>query len=206
MKRRVEHVELQLENLRTQCSVRRKYVENSVEAPLISASETTSPRKRIILLVSRTVTTIIKANKFFIYFKALGIVWLGTNSCVKFQVVDEELEKTSGGEGEDLVALRDKLKKIGDKVDVPQEESKELLEAAKQMYENLQGLLSCDFSHQDLNGLNLSLSAVLDSKSKFRKILSALEATQSSSPETFEYVRSSVVILKSILVRLHVFF
>lgn len=62
MRQQVENVEAELALLRAQCSQRRNYVENSIEGSSPAASPGASRRKRIILMVSRTVTTIIQVS------------------------------------------------------------------------------------------------------------------------------------------------
>uniref|UniRef100_A0A0R3S2S2 ANK_REP_REGION domain-containing protein n=1 Tax=Elaeophora elaphi TaxID=1147741 RepID=A0A0R3S2S2_9BILA len=88
VRNQLEHVQSDLNLLRVQCSQRRKYVENTIECVSPDASlSNCSRRKKIMLMVSRTVTTII-------------------------QVVEDELQCSSKIKENDLLELKQKLEDV----------------------------------------------------------------------------------------------
>uniref|UniRef100_A0A915PZS9 Uncharacterized protein n=1 Tax=Setaria digitata TaxID=48799 RepID=A0A915PZS9_9BILA len=88
----LEHVQSDLKLLRAQCLQRRKYVENMIEAVSPEGSlNNSSRRKKIILMVSRTVTTII-------------------------QVVEDELRRSPNTK-ESLLEFRKKLQDVNTSID-----------------------------------------------------------------------------------------
>ncbi|VDM96421.1 unnamed protein product, partial [Onchocerca ochengi] len=88
VRNQLEYVQSDLNLLRAQCSQRRKYVENMVECVLPDATlSNCSRRKKIMLMVSRTVTTII-------------------------QVVEDELRRSSSIKENDLLELKQKLQEV----------------------------------------------------------------------------------------------
>ncbi|VDO33974.1 unnamed protein product, partial [Brugia timori] len=89
VRKQLEHVQSDLNLLRTQCSHQRKYVENMLECVPSSATPTSncSRRKKIMLMVSTTVTTII-------------------------QVVEDELRHSPSIKENDLLELKQKLQDV----------------------------------------------------------------------------------------------
>ncbi|VDN85273.1 unnamed protein product, partial [Brugia pahangi] len=89
VRKQLEHVQSDLNLLRTQCSHQRKYVENMLECVPSSATPTSncSRRKKIMLMVSTTVTTII-------------------------QVVEDELRRSPSIKENDLLELKQKLQDV----------------------------------------------------------------------------------------------
>ncbi|VDN04787.1 unnamed protein product, partial [Thelazia callipaeda] len=88
LRNKLERVQSQMDFIRSQCLVRRKYVENIVEnvSPRASPGHN-SRRKKIVLMISRTVTTII-------------------------QVVEDELRQSSQIPENELMELRQKLQDV----------------------------------------------------------------------------------------------
>ncbi|VDO37245.1 unnamed protein product, partial [Onchocerca flexuosa] len=119
----VEYVQSDLNLLRTQCSQRRKYVENMLEDILPDAAPSNcSGRKKIMLMVSRTVKTII-------------------------QVVEDELRRSSSNKENDLLELKQKLQEVNiciadetDAVDetIPNNMHEQVTESAKKLAEKEQ--------------------------------------------------------------------
>ncbi|EJW72876.1 hypothetical protein WUBG_16216 [Wuchereria bancrofti] len=87
VRNQLEHVQSDMNLLRTQCSQQRKYVENMLEKVPGGATPTSSRRKKIMLMVSTTVTTII-------------------------QVVEDELRRSPSTKENDLLELKQKLQDV----------------------------------------------------------------------------------------------
>uniref|UniRef100_A0A915A4T8 Nuclear anchorage protein 1 spectrin-like repeat domain-containing protein n=1 Tax=Parascaris univalens TaxID=6257 RepID=A0A915A4T8_PARUN len=175
MRQQVENVEAELALLRAQCSQCRNYVENSIEESSPTASPGGSRRKRIILMVSRTVTTII-------------------------QVVEDELRRSPGSKEKDLLDFRQKLEEMNSSIEEGHDEKdiEVLITSARNLDEKLKSLLSCDFSKQEKDELEASLAIANEGHVELEHILRTLQREHPPSIEVSAYVENIITLITSL--------
>ncbi|VDM41156.1 unnamed protein product [Toxocara canis] len=176
MRQQLENVEMQLDLLRFQCLQSRKYVENSIEETSPTSSPGSSRRKRIILMVSRTVTTIV-------------------------QVVEDELRKSPSLREKELLEFRTKLEAVNASIEEGHEEGNidVLIASARKLHESLKRLLSCDFSKQPKDELESSLATAREGRVQLEGILRALQRELSPPTDISAYTENIVTLITSIL-------
>ncbi|VDK44324.1 unnamed protein product, partial [Anisakis simplex] len=178
MRYHLENVETQLALLRVQCSQARKYVEDSIEETSPASSPSSTPgRKRIVLMVSKTVTTII-------------------------QVVEDELRRSPTPMEEELLEFRTKLNEINESMEEGHENGNidALIALAKKLDISLSKLLGRDFTKQPESELENSVEVAHEGRVQLEGILRALHREPSPPSDVPQYIERINVLITTVSV------